>query len=237
MLYLIMTENPISSLRHRIVEFAMLMKNKVRPLGTFQLGRACHLTGSGMAFPWDLIASSNLVTGHITEDLKLGIELSLRGHPPRFLSSANIKSYFLENNSVIKSQKTRWEHGHMAVIAEQFPNLLWQALKQRSSALIVLAMDLMIPPLTFYMLSLSGLLLISTFSSYFYDELKLLPWIFASGFLTLSLSIIIGWWFFGRHLLSLIEVVKAPFYSLWKLPIYISFFIKKRSTWKRTDRK
>jgi cellulose synthase/poly-beta-1,6-N-acetylglucosamine synthase-like glycosyltransferase len=236
MLDLMTTNSAQSGLRFRIMEFAMLMKNKVRPLGSFALGQACHLMGTGMALPWQLIESSNLATGHIAEDMKLGIELTLKGKAPRFLSSVHITSPFLEDSSVVKAQKSRWEHGHMAVMAEELPQLLWQAIQQRQTALIVLAMDLMIPPIAFYFMLLSALLLLSGLGAWFFDPLKPMAWVAASGFCSLSLSILIGWWFFGRHLLNVRELLTTPLYALWKLPVYIAFFMKKRSGWKRTDR-
>lgn len=236
MLYLMTTAGSQSALRFRVVEFAMLMKNKVRPLGSFAMGRACHLMGSGMALPWKLIATSNLATGHIAEDMKLGIELALQGTPARFLSSAQIDSPFMENSTVIKGQKSRWEHGHMAVMAEELPQLLWQAIRQGKAAPIVLAMDLMIPPIAFYLMLLSTLLLLSSLGAYFFASLKPMAWVLASGFGSLSLSVFLGWWFFGRHLLSVRELLTTPLYALWKLPIYIAYFMNKRSGWKRTDR-
>lgn len=237
MLYLMTTTGQHSALRFRVVEFAMLMKNKVRPMGSFVMGRACHLMGSGMALPWKLISTSNLATGHIAEDMKLGIELTLQGTPPRFLSSAHIYSPFMEDSTVIKGQKTRWEHGHMAIMAEELPQLLWQAIQQRKSALIVLAMDLMIPPIAFYLMLLSALLFIYGLGACFFDQFKPMFWIAMSGFGALSLSVFMGWLFYGRHLLSVRELLTTPLYALWKLPVYIAFFMRKRSGWKRTDRK
>jgi cellulose synthase/poly-beta-1,6-N-acetylglucosamine synthase-like glycosyltransferase len=212
------------------------MKNKVRPLGSFVMGRACHLMGSGMALPWKLIETSNLATGHIAEDMKLGIELALQGTPPRFLSSAYIHSTFMEDSTVIKGQKSRWEHGHMAIMAEELPQLFWQSIRKRQAALIVLVMDLMIPPLAFYFLLISTLLVISGLGAIFFDPFKTMFWVAISGFCALSLSVFIGWIFYGRHLLSVRELFTTPFYALWKLPVYIAFFMKKRSVWKRTDR-
>ncbi|MDH3844467.1 MAG: glycosyltransferase family 2 protein, partial [Myxococcales bacterium] len=39
----------------RISTFAMLIRNRVRPRGLLRLGLPCHLMGTGMAFPWDVI--------------------------------------------------------------------------------------------------------------------------------------------------------------------------------------
>jgi hypothetical protein len=168
--------------------------------------------------------------------MKLGIELTLQGTPPRFLSSAYIHSAFMEDSAVIKGQKSRWEHGHMAIMAEELPQLFWQSIQKRQAALIVLAMDLMIPPLAFYFMLLSALIVVAGLGAIFFDPFKTMFWVAISGFCALSLSVIIGWLFYGRNLLSVRELLTTPLYALWKLPVYIAFFMKKRSVWKRTDR-
>ncbi len=143
-----------AGLKLRVLEFAMLMKNLVRPLGSFRLGQACHLMGTGMAFPWPLIAGAELATGHVAEDMKLGVELTKAGHAPRFLVDAQVSSAFVQDTGVAKVQKSRWEHGHLATLVEELPGLLRAALCMRDPALMVLAMDLMIPPVAFYFLLL-----------------------------------------------------------------------------------
>jgi hypothetical protein len=201
------------------MEFAMLMKNKVRPLGSFALGRACHLMGTGMALPWTLMSSAHLATGHIAEDMKLGIELTLQGKPARFLPDVHITSPFVEDTSVAKAQKSRWEHGHLAVMAEELPLMIGQAIRRREPALIVLAMDLMIPPIAFYFMLLSALLLLSIAGAWFFDGLLPMAWVASAGFSALALSVFMAWWFYGKHLLSARELLATPFYALWKLPV------------------
>jgi hypothetical protein len=50
------------------------------------------------------------------------------------------------------------------------------------------------------------------------------------------LAIGLAWWGFGRHLLSARELTTTPLYALWKLPVYLAYFLKKRSGWVRTKR-
>jgi hypothetical protein len=52
-----------------MVAFAWKVKDFVRPLGWHRLGLPCQLAGSGMAFPWQVVRSTNLVTSHLAEDL------------------------------------------------------------------------------------------------------------------------------------------------------------------------
>ncbi|MDP2248564.1 MAG: glycosyltransferase family 2 protein, partial [Nitrosomonadales bacterium] len=128
-LYL-MRSPPGASLKTRIAEFAWLFKNKVRPSGWHRIHMPCHLMGSGMAFSWSAISQAKLASGHIVEDLKLGIDLALAGHAPLFLREAVVTSYFPGNNAGLESQRARWEHGHIGVILKEGPKLLMQAIRK-----------------------------------------------------------------------------------------------------------
>ena len=92
-LYL-MTAAKESKLNQQVAEFAWRVKNWVRPLGLDGLDLPCPLMGAGMAFPWDVIRETNLASGWIVEDLKLGLDLAAAGHPPLFCPSALIVSRF-----------------------------------------------------------------------------------------------------------------------------------------------
>jgi len=48
--------------------------------------------GTGMAFPWRQIAHSSLASGRIAEDVALGLQLALDGHPPQFHPGAIVVS-------------------------------------------------------------------------------------------------------------------------------------------------
>ena len=62
---------PDSAPSTRVREFAWLVKNWIRPLGLSAAGLPCQLMGTGMAFPWEIIAPANLATGALVEDLKV----------------------------------------------------------------------------------------------------------------------------------------------------------------------
>lgn len=232
----LMEAEPGASLRHRILEFAMLVKNKVRPLGMARLGGACHLMGTGMALPWALVAQAPLSTGHVAEDMKLGVDLALQGHATRFITAARVTSRFPQSSAAAHAQKSRWEHGHLATLTEQMPRLLAAGIRQRSSALLVLGLDLMIPPLALYALLLApatGLLLA-------------LAWVWppaaaAAALLTFSslafaAAMLLAWQQHARHLLGPLELLRTPLYALWKAPIYLAYALNKRSGWTRARR-
>lgn len=225
-----------ASLRHRTLEFAMLVKNKVRPLGMVRLGGACHLMGTGMALPWDLVATAPLSTGHLAEDMKLGVDLALQGHATRFLPEASVTSRFPESSADARAQKSRWEHGHLATLTEQMPRLLGAAIRQRKRALFFLGLDLMIPPLALYALLLvpaTGLLIaVACFGSVFMPAAILLT----ASSLAFAAAMLLAWSHHARHLLAPAELLRMPLYALWKAPIYLAYALNKRSGWTRARR-
>ncbi|PAX51344.1 glycosyltransferase family 2 protein, partial [Brunnivagina elsteri] len=122
--YLMTTPKTSKSSKELLAEFAQLLRNLVLPLGLKRLGQSCSLKGTGMAFPWHIISKANLANGHIVEDLKLGLDLAIAGHRPIFCPEARVTSYFPQQSEAIKSQRTRWEHGHLQMIRTYLPILL-----------------------------------------------------------------------------------------------------------------
>ena len=53
----------------------------------------------------------------------------------------------------------------------------------------------------------------------------------------LFVAITLAWLRHARHLLSLRELLTVPLYAAWKLPVYVAYFLKRKSGWTRTDRK
>ena len=116
-----------SPINYRVAEFAWRVKNWVRPLGLNALNLPCQLMGTGMAFPWEVIRSANLASGSIVEDLKLGLDLTQTGSPPLFCPSACVKSHFPLSIEGAKSQRKRWEEGHISMILTTVPRFIYEA--------------------------------------------------------------------------------------------------------------
>ncbi len=72
--------------RDTISALAFLVKNAVRPAGLDRLGVPCALTGSGMAFTWGLIEKAPLASGHLVEDMELGLNFLRGGEGAKVLS-------------------------------------------------------------------------------------------------------------------------------------------------------
>lgn len=224
-----------AGLKIRIAEFAWIVKNKVRALGFHHLGLPCQLMGTGMAFPWPLIAQASLANGHLAEDMKLGVELARAQAAPVFCPEACVISYFPSSDEAARMQRTRWEHGHMGMIMQEGLPLLWQGIRERNRALFAMALDMCVPPLA--LLTLLSCALFAVTAMNFLIFAYAAPLVLASVLLVaLTLAILLSWQRFGQQLLSLKDLFSALAYACWKLPLYMKFFVNRQLEWVRARR-
>lgn len=219
----------------RIAQFAWVVRNEVRPRGLARVGLPCQLMGSGMAFPWQTVASGRLASGHLVEDLKLGLELAQAGSAPLFCPGALVSSVFPASSAGIASQRRRWEHGHLSVLCTQGPRLLLRALAQHDAAALALTLDLLVPPvalLTLLTLALWGVDLAAW--RLLGSALPLLYGSIALGLL--CLAVLLAWLRFGRRIVSFGTLLLACAYALGKLPLYARFIVARQVDWVRSRR-
>jgi hypothetical protein len=99
-----------------------------------------------------------------------------------------------------------------------------------------MTMDLLIPPVALYFLVLAIGLLATIAAAVFWPVWQLAALVTSTAAVCMSLAIGLAWFRFGRHLLSARELLSTPLYALWKIPVYLAYFLKKRSGWVRTKR-
>ena len=233
-LYLMRGSAP-SNLRMRIAEFAWLFKNQVRPLGFARVGGPCQLMGTGMAFPWALIANVSLANSHLVEDMKLGVDLALRGTPPRFAPDVLVTSSFPTSQEAIESQRQRWEHGHLSMLGRTLPRLIATGIARADLAALALAADLLVPPLALLVLVmvLVSALSLAAYLGFGWST----PWAVSGiGWAFLCAVVLAAWYRHGRSVLSLSDLLSVPAYILWKIPLYIRFALNRQIEWVRTKR-
>lgn len=220
----------------KIAEFAWVVKNWVRPSGYLRLGLPCHLMGTGMAFPFELLRKSKFVGAHIVEDMKLGIDMARNGYYPEFYSEACVVSYFPDEEKNIESQRTRWEHGHLGIFVSESIGLLGTAISKRDLRLLAMALDLTIPPLAFV-----AIILFAAFSATglagLFTSVTMLPFLImllACGLF--SVSVILAWAGFARNILTPGDLISIPGYIIRKIPMYVRFWTRRQKDWIRTGR-
>jgi len=233
-LYLMRSPAP-APLKTRIAEFAWVIKNQVRPLGFRRLGLPCQLMGTGMAFPWAVLKDAPLASGHIVEDLQLGLDLAAAGTPPLFCPDALVTSVFPLSSGALATQRTRWEHGHLGVIAGMAPRLLWRAVTEGRGALVAMVVDLCVPPLAALVLALCTVSIVAALLVLAGGPSAPLL-VAAAALLLLVGSLTLAWRGFGRHIVTWPELVTAPSYVFGKLGMYARMVRRKQVDWVRTRR-
>ena len=214
---------------------AFRFKNLVRTLGLVRLAGLNYLTGTGMALPWRLVEQARLANGNVVEDMQLGIDFALAGSPPLFLPEARVDSPLPQQRAAARTQRTRWEHGHLKTLLHQFPRLLALSLRHRRCDLFWLALDLAIPPLSLLVLMMFAATALATIGWLAGSSpLPLLVLLAADS--ALAMAVLLGWAVHCRQQVPLWALCAAPLYAAAKLPIYLAFLIKRQQQWVRTER-
>jgi cellulose synthase/poly-beta-1,6-N-acetylglucosamine synthase-like glycosyltransferase len=232
----LMTAPIDSQINYQVAEFSWRVKNWLRPLGLRALKLPCQLVGSGMAFPWDVIYSADLGGGQLVEDLKLGLDLTLAGHPPIFCPSARVTSKFASSVKGASTQRKRWEQGHLDTLLKTAPRLLTIAIARRDWNLLAIALDLAVPPLSLLamlVLGIFGFSLLHAISGHSSTAFA----ISTVSLLALTMATLLAWLTCGRDVVPPSALLKIPSYAFRKLKLYRQFvFGKIDSQWTRTDR-
>lgn len=224
-----------AGLKLRIAEFAWRVKNRLRPAGWAALGLPCQLMGSGMAFAWRDLAAIELASGHLVEDLKMGLDLCRLGRPPLFCPQAQVVSDFPVSEEGLASQRTRWEHGHLGVILAEVPRLLAESVRRGDRALLALTLDLLVPPLALLTLLVLLALSLAGFWLLLGGQGAPLALAFVLA-LAMGGTVLLAWWRCGRDLLALGTLLYTPVYVLKKIPLYLGFVVKRQVEWVRSRR-
>ena len=225
-------DNP--SLTDRVSIFALKVKNLVRILGLNRLGYHSLLTGSGMAFPWSIISQISLAGSKTTDDMQLTVDLALAGKTPIFTEEVLVMGRLMKDQAAT-SQRSRWEHGHLEMILVEVPRLLKTFLQQRRLALLVLALDISIPPLSLLVMLWLTITTMATLATIFGASSLPALMLGITGLGLLSALLLI-WTKFGSEDLCLKDLTAIPFYILGKIPIYLKFLVNPQSRWLKTER-
>lgn len=231
----LLTQPANSAPKQAISALAFLVKNLVRPRGLDRLSLPCLLTGTGMAFPWKVIETISLASGNIVEDMQLGLDLAIAGYPPMFSDEAKVTGLLPQQQNAAKSQRTRWEHGHLQTLLTQVPRLLQASWQQKSFPLFALALDLCVPPLSLLVIMWLGAV-VAALSLGWLGAIWIPFVILAVEGLLILLSIFEAWAGFGRTTLPLLALIGIPLYILWKIPLYLAFLVRPQTKWIRTAR-
>lgn len=218
----------------QVSNFALAVKNQLRQLGMTRIGAPAVLTGTGMAFPWRILADAPLATSNLVEDLELGIGLARAGDPPRFAPGATVWSAASSAGGTL-TQRSRWEGGFVKTARRHALPLIASGVGRARGSLLWLGLHLATPPLALLLfLSLAALaavlLLVLLGAS---------PWPLALLALSgsgVAVALVGAWLKLGRRYLTGGALARLPLYALWKVPIYLGLARGGAKSWVRTER-
>jgi cellulose synthase/poly-beta-1,6-N-acetylglucosamine synthase-like glycosyltransferase len=222
-----------ASARVKISAAAFFLTNVIRVPGLDRIVKASVLTGSGIAVPWTQFMRLPLATGHIAEDLMLGIWLLEQGTPPRFAPLANVVGR-ASSNAGTATQRDRWESGRNQVVADSAMRLLRQAVVDRSWAHGWMALRLLTPPLSTLVALNAAFAMIAMLSLTFFGVAWVHPAQLIS-FIVLLLAVPGALTLHGRSDLTAALANALP-YTIWKLGRALVRRSKPSLLWQRTDR-
>lgn len=219
----------------RVGAFAWRIKNILRPQGLAALGVPCLLMGTGMSFPWRVLSPSHLDTGHLVEDMVLGLELAAQGHHPLFLPEACVRSVIPPSVEGQKSQRARWETGHLQVIRTWVPSLLARSMVNGDWRLAFLALHTAVPPLALLVLLLMSVTAGSTIVALADGPTSALSTSLVA--VTVAGGVFCAYWLrAGRDVMTIGELVLLPGYILSKVPLYLHSAAGRSIEWVRSKR-
>jgi exopolysaccharide biosynthesis WecB/TagA/CpsF family protein len=231
----LMSPPPSATTGQRLSAFAFLIKNQVRPLGLWQVGLPCLLTGTGMAFPWSQIRNVPLASGNIVEDMQLGLDLTVAGSPPLLCPQAVVTSVLPAQRQAAARQRRRWEHGHLRAIRQQVPRLISHFLRAPSLSSLAIALELAVPPLSM-LIGLWSVLMVATLALADFADRWLPLACCATGGVLMTISLLGAWIRFGRHMVPARSLAGVPLYVFRKAGLYWSALRAPEREWVRTER-
>jgi 1,2-diacylglycerol 3-beta-glucosyltransferase len=228
--------NGTASWRTRLMVIAFALFHSVRSLGREKLGLSCGLRGNGMCFSTAILRRVPPRAFSIVEDVEYGIALGLEGVRVGYVHSAKVLGEMPASTAASGTQRERWESGRWQLTRQYVSQLLRIAIRKRDPVLLDLALDLLIPPLTWLvalafagtMLCVFGIVWIGLpFAS-------LYPWLAA--LFGLCIYVFRGLQLTGGGSRAALDLLMVPAYATWKLTLLLRPRRRSPNEWVRTAR-
>lgn len=231
--------NAGASWRTRLMVIALALFHVLRSLGRESLGVSTGLRGNGMGLSTKLLREVPHDAYSVVEDLEYGIRLGMSGHRVHYVHEAHVFGEMVSSERASRSQRTRWEAGRFAIARTHLLSLLRRALVERSALLLDLALDVMVPPLTYVVAVVVLGTLASIAASVWAVRHAVLPF----AWIPWSVSLVFIGSYVARGLVladmgwaGVRALAWAPFYMAWKMALAAKQTRVAKGEWIRTAR-
>lgn len=209
--------NVDASWRTRLMTVALAMFHGVRSEARERLCLSVGLRGNGMCFSRALLTLYPHDAYGLVEDVEYGVSIGLGGHRVAYAGDAHVLGEMVSTGEAAESQRRRWEGGRARLAREKVPRLLRAFLKERRLLLLDLALDLLVPPLSYVgLLVLAG---VSVEGALFVvrDGAAASTWVWLLNGVGLSLYVVRGLLLARLGLRGVLALLWAPAYVFWKI--------------------
>ncbi|MDM3870604.1 glycosyltransferase family 2 protein [Porticoccus sp. W117] len=205
--------------------------NHVRPCGQYALGGSAGIKGNGMAFRRELLQQFGWPAHSIVEDLEMTLRLLLSGHRVAYVGDAVVRSEMPLTAGQAYSQRERWEGGRHQVAKQYLPQLLKRFFTTGQWRYFDAVLDLMVPPFTLMLLLACCVLLVGLWAAH-----GVLVYVGVVGILCVMAYSCSALLQTGASLKVWRNLLAAPLFLLWKVPLSLRLLGSRQRAWKRTSR-
>ncbi len=227
--------DPRASWRTRLMCIALAAFHKLRSRGRERMGLSCGLRGNGWCITHTLLKQVPYRAFSLAEDIEYGIALGLAGYRVHYADEADVNAEMVADAQTARSQRRRWEHGRLQLIRAKTFTLLRAAVRQRSAVCLDLAVDLMVLPLSYVALTVASLIAFAVLLLVWQPLATLWLWLAGACAASLLLYVLRGWRLSGMGALGLMDLVRAPFFIVWKVLLMLR--PNESLEWVRTKRR
>lgn len=229
--------NPSDSWRTRLMAIALGSFHVLRSLARERQKVSCGLRGNGMCFTAELLKQVPHDAFSLVEDVEYGIQLGKAGYRVHYAAEGHAYGAMVTSALAAQSQRRRWEGGRWKLAQRDGLNLLARAWTKRSPMLLDLALDLLVPPLSFIIfLDVAGLVASAALAlTTGRIGLSLIAWGISGLFA--AVYVFRGWTLSGTGAQGLVYLLCAPFYVAWRMALLVRRSKDPRDEWIRTARR
>jgi cellulose synthase/poly-beta-1,6-N-acetylglucosamine synthase-like glycosyltransferase len=225
--------NPWSSWRTQLLAIAKGAFHTVRSRARERLGVSCGVRGNGWCVTHELLQQIPYEHFSLSEDLEYGIALGLASCRVQYADEAHADADMVSNEKNARSQRQRWEQGRFALVRSNTWPMLRAALQRRSKVCLDLALDLIVPPLSYLVLNIFLLGALAALLSIWVAGVTFWAWWALACAAVLVLHVLRGWQLSGVGARGLIAFAHVPGFILWRIWLLLA---RKPQQWVRTER-
>jgi 1,2-diacylglycerol 3-beta-glucosyltransferase len=226
--------NPNATWRTRLMTIAMASFHGVRSRARERLALSCGIRGNGWCVTHRILTRVPYRAYSLAEDVEYGLRLGLAGCRVHYAEESHVNGEMASSARLARSQRQRWEIGRLRLIRTLAIPLLRSALRSRRPLCLDLALDLLVPPLSYVVLGVAALSIASGLACRSYPSLSGWLWFCLADWLALLLYVFRGWWLSGTGLGGALALVHAPVFLIWKVLVMSTGHRTK--DWVRTGR-